>query len=63
MNENAIHNGAADEYSPFRFGLSVRLSPLVSCSSPNKSTNDEDGNDHRPRHHHLEIRDDDLYVL
>ena len=21
MNENAIHNGAADEYSPFRLGL------------------------------------------
>ena len=35
---NAIHNGAADEYSPFRFGL-----PLFSCS-PNKSTNEEDGN-------------------
>ena len=58
MNENAIHNGAVDEYSPFRFALSIfAFSPLVSRINLRATA--------RPRrHHHLlfEIRDDDLYA-
>ena len=43
MNENAIHNGAVDEYSPFRFALSIFASSrlLASCL-PNKSPSNSD---------------------
>ena len=42
MNENAIHNGAVDEYSPFRFALSIFASRLLASCLPNKSPSNSD---------------------